>query len=400
MIQLKTIIYILIWGILFAGYPFVFTYMFGYPNIIVILGLTAMLALICIKQNVYLDKKYGILLFATFVFFIYAMIYHENTLYLSNIVQVFVIYVIFTALTKMASVEGFSKQFIYVIAAIAVLGAIGSILVYSFGLDPLFKYVQQDGREANAYFLTVTNTPGPPLPHPIIRYSGYFDEPGALAFFSMIALCLNRLYLRNKKIENALLIAPLLTFSMAHIITAVCFCLFFRMKKMWHYILSFACVLGVVVAIYSLKDSEYGRLYELSIERFEMDDGDVKGNNRVNISDTIEAFVDNPIMGVGIDEDSSLSDNPFSILAQNGIIGYIIIQITFFYILLRTIISKSRNKWDVLKCLILLFMNLQQRPFRTNIVYFTAMLLLFMMSENFIKPNKQYAVLNNYSLLQ
>jgi len=56
-----------------------------------------------------------------------------------------------------------------------------------------------------------------------IRPSGYYDEPGSFAYVVMLLLLLNRKFFKNIKWEYALLVLPLVTTSLAHIVTATLF---------------------------------------------------------------------------------------------------------------------------------------------------------------------------------
>lgn len=385
------IIYCLIWIILISGYPFVFTYILGYPKLLPMLIATIFLFMFCISKKASLKREYCIMLNIMLLFYVICIIYHSDAVFISNITQIIIVSVILTALTTVVSIEKFIRQYIKFITTIAVLGAIGAIIVFIFNTPYLFQYAQQDERLANAYFLTVSNTPGPPLPHPIIRYSGIFDEPGALAFFCMISLCLNKLYYHSKRIEITLLSVPLLTFSMAYIITVCIYILLFKIKSIKGYILTLSLFFVSITGIYSLKGTEYHQLYTLSIERFEHDDtGDLKGNSRAKESENAKnAFLESPIMGIGIDETRAVNNNYLSILAKYGIIGYILLHIFFIYIVAKTFLSTSCDKATILKCLLILLINLQQRPFNTNVFYFTSIMLLLIYCDIIIRNQKE-----------
>ncbi len=386
-IGINIIICCLIWVTLISGYPFVLTYMFGYPKLLPMFVSAILLFSYCIFKRTWLKKEYGIIFTIMVLFYIICIIYHNDFVYLSNITQIFIVAILLTSFTKIVPIGIFIRQYIKFITAIAMLGAIGAVIVFVFNPPYIFQYVQQDGRIANAYFLTVTNTPGPPIPHPVIRYSGIFDEPGALAFFCMLALCLNKLYYHSRIIERLLLTMPLLTFSMAYIITVCIYIILFKIRSLKGYAFTFILFTSSILCLNSLKGGEYHQLYTLSIERFEKDDsGEIKGNSRARESENAKhAFRKNPIMGIGIDKNIAVSNNYLSILAKYGVIGYIILHIFVMYIVAKTMLSSSNKKSDILKCLFLLLLNLQQRPFNTNVMYFTSILLLLVYCDTLIK---------------
>lgn len=385
----------LVWIILFAAYPFVFTYAFGYPALLPILLSTILLFFFCVKSKASLDRRYVLLFFIMLLFFSFQIFIHSDTSYISNITQIVIVCVLMMSIIKFVSLESMVRQYIYVITVIVLFGFIGWLLIFILGYEPLFTYLAQDGRPVSAYLFTVCNTYVPPTPHPIIRYSGIFDEPGTLAFFSMIALCLNKLYLKKKSVERILLFLPLATFSMAHIITVFFYYLFFKIKTITGYMRIALCVILLIIMIASLKDTEYGRLYELSVERFEQsDERGMKGNSRASLTErAIDVFVKNPIIGIGKAEkgNETMASNPFTILACYGILGYFLFQIFYFSTVLQLMLRNTcSNRLNILKCLCMLFINFQQRPFSTNIFYFfSVLLLLFYMDQLMSCENTQ-----------
>ena len=147
-----------------------------------------------------------------------------------------------------------------------------------------------------------------------------------------------------------------------------------------------------ITAIYSLKDTPFGIVYTLSVERFERDnDGAIKGNSRARESENAKvAFEESPLLGIGIDMERQTSNNYLSLFASYGVIGYILVQIPIFYFLLKFILTKnSHHKWVVLKCMFILLLNLQQRPLNTNVVYFLSILLVLVLSNQLLYKNHQ-----------
>ena len=52
----------------------------------------------------------------------------------------------------------------------------------------------------------------------LTRVNGFFDEPGAFAFWGMFALLFNKLMFDNKKLEIIIMVSLLFTFSAAYFV--------------------------------------------------------------------------------------------------------------------------------------------------------------------------------------
>ena len=86
----------------------------------------------------------------------------------------------------------------------AISGTIGILLVLGGLLQPIFKFVEMDMRPGYFFGLFTTNTYFGGL----VRNAGFYDEPGALAFWGIYALIINKMFVKNTKIEILLIIAP------------------------------------------------------------------------------------------------------------------------------------------------------------------------------------------------
>jgi hypothetical protein len=64
----------------------------------------------------------------------------------------------------------------------------------------------------------------------VVRAAGYYDEPGSFAYIIMFLLLINHKYYKNKFTEYILLIIPILTTSLAHIVTAIAYFLLFKIS--------------------------------------------------------------------------------------------------------------------------------------------------------------------------
>lgn len=65
----------------------------------------------------------------------------------------------------------------------------------------------------------------------VIRYAGFFDEPGTFSLFSIFALILNKVYFNDKNKELLLILVTIFTFSIAFYVTIFLFLFFYVTKK-------------------------------------------------------------------------------------------------------------------------------------------------------------------------
>lgn len=108
----------------------------------------------------------------------------------------------------------------------AVLGGIAFILFFVGALQPLIEFRLPDLRPSYFFGLTCSNA----IVGNVMRPAGLFDEPGALAFWGVYCLLINKLVFDNKKIELLLIIGLMFTLSMAFYIEIVIYGLLFTQK--------------------------------------------------------------------------------------------------------------------------------------------------------------------------
>lgn len=173
-----------------------------------------------------------------------------------------------SALTRKC-VEAFTSIFLAFIVACLIGSWIGAIYALA-GLPPTFAFTNPDGREAYFYFTTATNS----VVENYIRPSGVFDEPGTLSFFVCFLVFIRFLLKRNAIIDNFIVLAGLITLSVAHLVFAA---LFFaaRLRDTRSFVISIllALVISQSSVIFELFDN---RLFN----RFEIVDGKFSGDSR------------------------------------------------------------------------------------------------------------------------
>ena len=96
----------------------------------------------------------------------------------------------------------------------AILAVIGFFLSMA-GMPPVYVFPStEDSRLISSWIVTfskqITQGSG------FIRPAGFFDEPGALGYWGIYTLVINKLFIKDSKLEKWLIIALLFTFSMGY----------------------------------------------------------------------------------------------------------------------------------------------------------------------------------------
>ena len=258
------------------------------------------------------------------------------------------------------------------ILIMALLGCV-CLIISLAGIPPFTSFIaKEDGRTVYSWFISFTKTP----PAGFIRYSGFFDEPGAMGYWGCFALGINRLFVKDRRLEKLLLILLLFTFSMGYIMQAIAFIFFFLLSKSSRLdrllILSFVIVL--CVGIVSTRGTSYSFFYDESIGRIEqMFQGgsnimSFEGTSRERlVAESRIVFQSHPVWGIGwpIDNQEYIGDNYYETLAHDGIVGTIY---QYFPYLLLLFWAISRRDYETVGIVIFLSLAVFHRPIHPNIL--------------------------------
>lgn len=276
----------------------------------------------------------------------------------------------------------------------AVCGSVTFFVVLLTDLQPFFEFVEQDHRTGYFFGLTATNT----WAGNIIRFAGFFDEPGQMAFWGIWALIFNLLFIQSKHVERALIICLVFTFSLAYYIQLFLFLILFKIKNIRNAILICGVTLAIGGAIYSMKES-YPILYRFTFERLEIDrSGKIQGDNRTNLAEIAKkVFVQHPAFGIGarkaVETMEYMGDNPYTLLAYDGIVGTINTYLPLIFL-----ICWNYKRKCLMKAVFILAVGYLQRPFS---VYFISSFILYsFIILSYFKYNKNRACNHCYSNLQ
>lgn len=289
---------------------------------------------------------------------------HLDTAYWSRCFYLAFTFLIFLSLYNFSDIHSFVKVNVILVTVQAAMAAIAFFLVLSGILEPLFEYSNLDGRTGYCYGLTCSNF----VLGNIIRAAGYFDEPGALAFWGVYSLIINKMFIKNRVIEITLIIGLIFTLSMAFFIQLALYLLFFYSKKPQVIIpICLLLVTGGIIVAGQGRDSE---IYTLTIRRFERGSSGKIESSRDELTHMAkEQFKVHPILGTGVKEMEKLpymADNPFETLATDGIVGTFIIYLPLLFVLAD---KKSFSKEMFISVMILMAGYLQ-RPFHVRLIHY------------------------------
>lgn len=346
------------------SYPYIIECLIDIPPISVIgpilLIITFFFLCRCRKSKGEIPDFIFITLFFQILSWTLYSIIHNDATYITRVFFVVWASVIILLLVR----NGCLKDFICLnnkfIAIQAVGGAISFILIFAGLLKPVVYYTLQNGQYGYCYILTCTNVAF----NDVIRMAGYFDEPGAMAFWGIFALMFNKLFIQNRKIEYCLMVCLIFTMSAAYFVQLLLYILFFfvnNIKRSIPILLVFLSIIyiGLKVA------NENPIIAKYTTERFK--DGQIK-STRYYLADTAKKyFLANPLFGIGgqkMEDIEYMADNPYEIFAKDGIIGFVVTYAVLFITALR-IKGKS-----ALFAIVILSVGYLQRPFHMNLIHY------------------------------
>lgn len=359
---------------LMSSYPYVFEMFMPLPpstlSIVLFLGLFFTLSLFGGKGD--LPIQYKVVSVAVAFFYVCKSIYHEDTSYITRVFFLTLVWLMLRCVVQYKQETNFIKLNNAVITLQVVLGALAMCLFFAGLMLPILEFENADGRPAFFLGLTCSNA----VWGNVMRPAGFFDEPGALAFWGVYTLVINKLTINDKRIELALIIGLMFTLSMAYYITISLYTILFytnSLKKIFYVVIAISFLAFIVKQM-----DPNSVLYQKTVGRFELNSsGQFVYNNRDKMMEVAkDIWLQNVWMGAGGRKIMELgeysADNPYETLATDGIIGTVFIYLPFLWLL---IACKDKN---VRKAILLLTVGYLQRPFHNNQMhFFYAYLFLF-----------------------
>jgi len=294
-------------------------------------------------------------------------------------------YALVVLVDKKGGLIPFMRKYNVWILIMAILGSIAFVLVTFFGLSPIsIAEDRGDEREIFNYGLTFSKTIQ--YGFQTIRYSGFFDEPGAMGYWGMFALLFNKAFIKSNKMEWLLIVFVSLTFSMGFYLQLLIYLLVFNVnfKNIGPSLIILVTVTIGIAILYSTKGTDNDWFYERTIGRVEtiIDAADeansaLETDNRAEMTELAKKeFHDNPLFGSSTSE--YILDNIYEPLARYGIVGSAFILFPFISLLLGAL---KRKDYDVFKVMLVLCASFVHRPFHNFILYYFMLYCLIVMSK-------------------
>ncbi len=300
--------------------------------------------------------------------------------------QVIIIYLMLVALfvSLLALIHStiglvlFFKWYNRWILLMAVLGTVAWFLTNYVGFQPLYVVIDKidTKREIFNYILTFSVHDSYQT---AMRYSGFFDEPGAMANWGMFALLINKLFVGDKKIELPLIVCLLFTFSMGFYVQLILYYLFFYARKNSSKIRGVIVIAVVALVFFFLSTlrEEQGvnrtqSVYEMTIGRFtNMFHESRNKNTIVAVDDRSELaeiakneFLENPILGTS--KQIYLGDNLYEPLAMYGLVGAFLIYFPILWLLFSAL---RRGDKSMVNAVIIIIIGFLHRPYHRNLLW-------------------------------
>ena len=380
-----------------AGWPCVF-YLIGWlPHYTVnYLLLFALVMFFVVIRNEYrLPRPIALLLVLQVVTWgVYVVIHGFDMSYFTRILMLCITYM-FLEMQLSCERLSFIKTYNWWLVFQVVAGTLGFLLVVAGILQPIFEFREMDMRPGYFFGLFTTNTYFDGL----VRNAGFYDEPGALAFWGMYALLINKLFVDNKKVEVLLIAGLISTLSLAYFIQIAMYAFFFykeKGRKLLPYIMAFILALVLISSFNErMNRTIFGRM------EYNEETGTISGDNRSKMTKVCwDIFLESPIIGQGARHLIEISQerrvfvgaNPNLTLACDGLIGQIITWSPFFFLFTLRRYDK-KYEWAFW----LLIAGFLQRPYDgTQLLYplmsFTIVLHAYLQVKNMYenKPKTKY----------
>lgn len=288
-------------------------------------ALSLLLIILFTFKSLRIKKAYIIIFGITVMFQVLGVVYWSELKLL-----IFQIYIMLAWLVVMSLRKEDIHLFVRYSSIFILILLIGGIIGFFYALaggTELFSVANEDTRLNGFYLTTFSNS----YLGKIIRPSGIYDEPGALSLVTCFIAALRNTLGFSRKTTWIILILGFVTFSAAHFIYLI-FHLLQDMRK-WNLKHLAIFVFIIVSGSLAIGQSVFGGLfYEFLFWRFEVDDGQLAGDNRSALIINAYNYLDLKVFLFGLDVDcivrpaicqlkgyDQFGDNPLGPIVWGGI---------------------------------------------------------------------------------
>ena len=357
-------------------YPYVFQMFFGLPreNVMgIVFFVIIFLYCLTIKHRQRgVPIELIIIMALQCVGWLFYFMMFEDSSYFTRIFFIALTFLSLSMLLWKNCVYQYSDVYFKFLTLQGVLGVVAFILVFVGILHPLISLaIDNSFSSVNFYGLTCSNS----VYGNFMRVGGFFDEPGAFAFWGVFALLFNKLTVDNRKLEIILIVSLLFTFSAAYFVVLPIYLVCFYSTKLKTMILTLLILVPLIFVISKTLSSNSDFL-RFTVERFS---GDRIYSTRYDQADEAEAiFRKAPVFGIGGrnfgEQGNTIADNPYEILAKDGVVGFVITYLPLLFV-----IVKYWRRREVLFSSAILFIEYMQRPFHINEMHYLMLYLFSLM---------------------
>ena len=307
-----------------------------------------------------------------FIGFLILFIVHGGVgQYLGEYVTILLVLLLISTIEAKIGLRRFFEIYNKWILLMAVGGCIALVLAM-MGVSPIQTFINsRDTRMAYSWGVSFTNE----YYDNFIRYAGYFDEPGAMGYWMVFAIAINRLFIKIKWIEWGLLVLGLFSFSFGYIVQVIIFLFLFTItnKKASRSITITAAVALIGFGLYSTRNSQYSFFYDASYGRYETINRSeqIMGGREEMSMIARKFFLEEPVFGMGRvqfeEQPYYMQDNPYETLAKDGIVGTIFLYYPFILLLYWAI---KRRDGELFRVWIFMVASFMHRPFHSSMLYY------------------------------
>lgn len=354
------------------------------------------------KGRIKINKLYALIILIQITFISIYSFFFPSDRYLNIVIQLVSLQITLIYIKEFINFSFFAKQYIYLIALMGIGGTIIFFLHLFIGVNPIFSVDYSESGTSYFLGLTTTNVYYNWNELRFMRFSGFFDEPGAFALYSIFAILINKLYFKNFRIELTLIITTLFCFSLAfYAFLLFYFLLFYFTLNRFIYVFS-AFFSLIILNIFlqnnldSNPSSNINKIYQASFKRLEFNndgfaEGQLEGSRPQRMKTDLKTFSKNIFFGAGTS--NARGANLYSIPAAFGIIGTFFYYLVLIY-LIYNLINLSNLFSEPNKIIFLILINLYHRP---ELLSFFASLILFLFIILNQKKTKLDRLTNSYT---
>lgn len=373
---MNTIRIFLLFILITLALPFEFYHLIGESRKFIMVFVHLLLLIDLFRAGIFKVSDFNLMfLFSGLFSFTILYFYHKYPLYINYLIQFCAVFFILVYIDTFKLYSGYIKAYLFILLITGIGGIIGFFIAIS-GQEP-FLEIQTPQRLLYSYYVTLTPVYMDFGSFKLIRFSGYFDEPGKFAYYHLFGLYYAFLNNYSKKFLFFFAAIGIFTTSLAYIVSILAVFVIYllqvykiSLKKVFFIFMS----LILFYALFNINNIYKSEMTEsiswFISSRLSFDNsGDsrlIAGDNRTgNLIYSFEVFKENPIFG--FDKDSSryetnrLIANAMAYFAQHGIVGVMALYFMLGYLIVY-ILSKN-HRMAVYTILFLILINFYQRPY-------------------------------------